>query len=260
MRSLFCLLALLLCSAAFEHDAVFAQSHAESSKVSIAPDAIRINAFYKGTDVKVRADLAYGCDEAVVKIQGDDEEAVLKRKGKVSIFWLNLDEVAFDNAPEIYILNSSNSLDSICSIEERNKLILGYDALRERIGIHCKNALSGSEFSDFMKLKEHNGSYQQSATGQLLADANNKSTFTAVLHIPPVMPAGSYRVNLYCFKNRVLLEESHAVLSVEKVGVPKYLYSLAFGNPAAYGLLAIIIAMTTGIVMGLIFGSRTRRK
>jgi uncharacterized protein (TIGR02186 family) len=227
----------------------------------VIPDKISINAFYKGTEVEIRSELPLDCDAAVVKIQGDDEEITLKRKGKVYIFWLNVDDITISRAPGIYILNSSAPLEKACSVDGQRKLVLGYDALKARIGIQGKNALSGSEFSDFITLKEHSGSYSQSSTAQLVPAADNKGkSLRTVLHIPPVMPSGDYQIQMYYFKDRTLLGESSAPLSVQKVGLPRYLYSLAFEHPAFYGVFACIIAMITGFIMSLIFGSRGRRK
>jgi uncharacterized protein (TIGR02186 family) len=253
---------LLLCLlvSLFKQPLLPAQNPDPSSTMAVSPELISINALYKGTDVSIRADLPGACDGAVVKIQGADHDEVLSRKGKVSIIWMNVDEVTVSNAPGIYILNSSGPLDRICAPEEQNRLMLGYDALQERIVIRGKKGSAGSDFSEFIMLKEHSGSYQRSATGRLIQDAAGKTAFEAVLHVPPVMPSGDYQIQLYCFKNLVLLGQSSASLRVEKVGVPNYLYSLAFDHPAAYGLLAIVIAMATGIVMGTVFGSRNRRK
>lgn len=229
--------------------------------VSIAPEAIQIHAFYKGTDLIVRADLPMECDGAVVKIQGKAENVTLKRKGKVSLFWLNVDDVTVSNAPDIYILDSSDSLENICSPDSRQKLLLGYDALKQQIDIQAGKNLVGSEFSEFIKLKEHYGAYLQTVTAHLQPDADaGHNAFEAVLHIPPVMPSGDYQVHLFYFGNGTLLGESEATLNVEKIGVPKYLYTLAFDHPAFYGLFACIIAMATGIIMSLIFGSRKRKK
>ena len=232
----------------------------DSTNLSITPDTIRINAFYKGTEVAVSADLPVDCNGAVVKIQGTEEQITLKRKGKVYIFWLNVDDVTISNAPGIYIVNSSGPLNDICAAETRQTLLLGYDALKEHIKIRSKNDLLGSEFSDFIKLKEHNSSYQQNTTAQLIPAADNKGySFRASLNIPPVMPSGDYQILLYYFKDLTLAGKSSATLKVGKVGVPNYLYSLAFNHPAYYGVFACIIAMATGIVMSLIFGSRRKR-
>jgi uncharacterized protein (TIGR02186 family) len=231
-----------------------------AAHLSIAPDTIRIHAFYRGTDIAVSADLPFDCDGAVVKIQSDEEEITLKRKGRVYIFWLNVDDVTLSNAPGIYIVSSSAPLGDISKGETRQTLLLGYDALKEHVNINARNDLVGSEFTDFIKLKEHNGSYQLNTEGQLLPAADGKGkSFKAFLHIPPVMPSGDYRILLYYFKNRALAGESGASFIVEKVGLPNYLHSLAFEHPAIYGLFACIIAMATGIIMSLIFGSRRKR-
>jgi hypothetical protein len=237
-----------------------AQTPDGSSQIDVIPDLISIGAFYKGTDVNIRAELPDGCDGVVLKIQGEDEEITLSRKGKVSIFWLNVDEVAVSKAPGIYMINSSGPLDTICALKDQDAWTLGYKALQKRIHMQSRRDLSGSEFSEFIMLKEHGEAYQRLTTAQLIRAAGNSPKLEAVFHIPPVMPSGDYQIQLYCFENLVLMEQFDAQLRIEKIGLPNWLYSLAFAHPAAYGLLAIIIAMATGAVMGLIFGSRSRRK
>lgn len=257
----FTLMILSLLIVAPDFSAAQIYEYGRSARISIKPDNIRINAFYRGTDVEVNADLPIECDGAAVKIQGIDESITLKRKGKVYVFWLNVDDVTVSNAPGIYILNSTAPLENISAMEPRNEFLLGYDALKNHIDIQGKNDLSGTEFPEFLKLKEHSGAYQQNATAQLLTSADNqRNTFKAILHIPPVMPSGDYQVHCYYFKDRILLGETGTTLSVEKVGLPNYLYSLAFDHPAVYGVFACIIAMAVGIIMGLIFGSRNKRK
>ena len=232
----------------------------EFTNLSITPETIQINAFYKGTDVAVSADLPGDCKGAVVKIQGAEEQITLRRKGKVYLFWLNVDDVTVSNAPDVYIVNSTDPLKSICAAETQKKLLLGYDALKVHVSIQSKDDLSGSEFSDFIKLKEHNSSYQQNTTAQLFPAADkNRNSFKAFLHIPPVMPSGEYQILLYYFKDLTLAGKSSTILRVGKVGIPNYLYSLAFDHPAFYGVFACVIAMATGIIMSLIFGSRRKR-
>jgi uncharacterized protein (TIGR02186 family) len=239
---------------------LWAQAQDVLAQINIAPDLIRIHAFYKGENVNIRAELPDGCDGAVLKIQGEDEEITLNRKGRISIFWLNVDEVTVSKAPGIYMVNSSGPLDRISTLKDQIAWTLGYKALQQRIQIQSRNELSGSEFSEFVALKEHNGSYQSATSAQLTQDPANRPTLKAVFKIPPVMPSGNYQIQLFCFKNLVFIGQTSGRLRVEKVGLPNLLYSLAYAHPAAYGLLAIIIAMATGIMMGVIFGSRSRRK
>ena len=245
----------------FALSAVQISRGSEIPKVTLAPEDIQIDTFYKGTDLVVRADLPLECTGAVVKIQGKAEDVTLKRKGRVYLFWLNVDDVTVEQAPDIYILDSSDSLENICSPETRRKLLLGFDALQGRIRIRGEKNPTVSEFSEFVKLKEHYGAYRTTATARLRPDAEARyNAFEAVLHIPPAMPSGDYPVHLYYFKDGILSGESEVMLRVEKKGIPKYLYSFAFDHPAFYGLFACIIAMATGIIMSLVFGSRKRKK
>ena len=260
MRTRFPLFLLLLLLAWIQPDLRAAQTPEAASHFEVTPDLIRINAFYKGTDVHIRAELPVGCDGAVLKIQGEDEAVELNRKGRVSIFWLNVDEVIVSNAPGIYMINSTGPLDKVCTPGDQTKWTLGYRALQDRIHIQSGKELSGTEFPEFVALKEHNGSYQCSFKATLLQAADGNKQLSALLHIPPVMPSGNHQVRLYCFKNFALIGQSSATLRVEKVGVPNFLYSLAYRHPALYGLLAIVIAMVTGIIMGVIFSARPRRK
>jgi uncharacterized protein (TIGR02186 family) len=237
------------------------QENSRIARVSVVPDAIDIHAFYKGTDVEVRANLPVDCDGAVVKIQGDAEKISLNKKGRVSFLWLNVDDVTMLNAPDIYILNASAPLENFSDSNTRQQLLLGYEALKEHIKIQGSKALSGSEFPEFVKLKESSGAYRQATTALLASTPDSKhNSFRALLHIPPVMPSGSYQVHLYYFKNRALEGESSTLLKVEKVGIPRYLHSLAFNHPAFYGVFACVIAIVTGIIMSSIFGSRKRPK
>jgi uncharacterized protein (TIGR02186 family) len=237
-----------------------AQSQDKPPSLDVAPDLIRISTFYRGADVHIRAELPDGCDGAVLKIQGEDEEIQLNRKGRVSIFWLNVDEVTVSGAPGIYMINSSGPLNGICTRKDQNAWTLGYEALERRIRFQSGKALSGSEFPEFISLKENNGSYQRTTEARLTQNGDRQPALEADFYIPPVMPSGSYPIKLYCFKDLVLMAQSSAEIRVEKIGLPNYLYGLAHTHPAYYGLLAIVIAMATGIIMGLVFGSRSRRK
>ena len=79
---------------------------------------------------------------------------------------------------------------------------------------------------------------------------------TAVLPLPSAVPPGEYEVELFCFKAGELIARSSAPLIVERSGLPKLMTDLAFNHAAAYGVLAIVVAMTVGIIMGVIFRSR----
>jgi hypothetical protein len=63
-------------------------------------------------------------------------------------------------------------------------------------------------------------------------------------------------VFLYCFRNGSLIKKTSANFLIEEIGVTLFIKNLAFKSPALYGIFAIIIALTTGILIGIIFNKR----
>jgi uncharacterized protein (TIGR02186 family) len=211
------------------------------------PDHIDAGTLYRGAKVHITATVPSGCD-AVVKIEGQDSEVELNRKGKLAVIWLNVARIVVKNAPQVYILAASKELTDICSQKERENLGLGFDVLRERMTFSSEKTLTGLEFGEFLKLKQHNGTYNAKTQIKLGPANNGRQKLSAILSIAAAVPPGEYTVWLYCFEQGNLTEHATVGLSIKKVGLPLYTSVLAYNHAAAYGIIAIIVAMATGIV------------
>jgi len=227
-------------------------------RLNIAPDHIRAGTFYHGTGIHITSLVPSGC-RAVIKIEGRRSEVVLNRKGKLAVIWLNVGKVTVENAPQIYLLAASDELAGIGSREEREKLGLGYEALEKSITFSSDKGLTGSEFGDFLKLKEHSGMYNIETRIHMGDAKRGKRELSVDLPMPASIPPGEYKVQLFCFEQGNLIERASAPLSIEKVGLPSLTAMLAYDHAAAYGVIAIVVAMMTGITMGIIFHSRARQ-
>jgi hypothetical protein len=75
------------------------------------------------------------------------------------------------------------------------------------------------------------------------------------LPIPSHMPPGKYDIHLYCFKEGKVLKEETTFLEIKRIGLPQLMINLANNHPAVYGLVAILVAMAVGLLMGVIFSS-----
>jgi uncharacterized protein (TIGR02186 family) len=223
--------------------------------MKITPDNVRIGLFYNGVDIRVDAGVPRS-DGVIIKIEGDERDVVLNKKGKLGFIWLNVAQVTVKNAPQVYILGASDEPADICSPADRQRLGLGLDALRGRIAFESRAPLTGSEFDEFLKLKRHTGAYDVSASIDLRPAGEGRQELSAALPIPAAVPPGEYEVSLYCFRDRNLTAEAAARLSIEEVGTPLLMTELARRYSAAYGALAIVIGMAAGILIGLVFGSR----
>jgi hypothetical protein len=70
------------------------------------------------------------------------------------------------------------------------------------------------------------------------------------------VPIGRYTTQVLLFRDGKLLSQSQSSLQVEKVGVERVVYMLAFHYPLAYGLLAVLMAVSAGLLAWTVFRRR----
>jgi uncharacterized protein (TIGR02186 family) len=223
--------------------------------IEVTPDYIDIGAFFNGAQIFVSAEIPE-CDGVVIELEGKIQDIVLNKKGKRAFLWLNVAQITVKNAPSVYIINSSDRLNKICSEKELEKESIGYSALKHHITFQSDRPLSGWEFDEFIKLKENNGSYKINRRANISPFSLGRQKVESTLTIPSFIHAGKYELFLYCFKNGNLISKATSTFLIEEVGLTKITKSLAFGNPAIYGLSAIIIALAAGILIGLLFSKK----
>jgi uncharacterized protein (TIGR02186 family) len=242
-----------LCSFVFlNYDNYPSQPDGVITNASVSPNNIEVNTFFDGTQIVVKAVIAR-CDNVIIKLEGIDEDMVLNRKAQKVIIWLNVAQVTVKNAPRIYILSCSDKLGNICSNNEQENELLGYNSLKKKIIFESTERLTGIEFEEFIKLKENSGSYKILNNIVMKKDQDGNNILDTTLDIPSTIPSGKYQVIIYSFKDRFLIDKSILDFSVKKVGLPNLITNLSKGSPAFYGILAILLAMSAGIVIGLIF-------
>jgi len=255
-KVLFCLL--IVCLIIFGYGELPAQQNEDSiTDFTITPNYIDIGAFFKGSQISVSAEVPE-CDGVVVELEGKDQEMVLNKKGKRAFLWLNVAQISVKKAPSVYIIASSDKLNNICSEKELEEELLGYISLRRKIIFESDKPLTGHEFDEFLKLKEHKGSYNINNTVNFDPNMSGRQKVTANLDIPSFISAGNYEIFLYCFKNGNLSQKASSSFLVEEVGLTVLIKNLAFGKPAIYGVFAIIIALGAGFIIGIIFSKRNR--
>lgn len=222
----------------------------------ISPAHIRIGTFYRGTTARAAAEVP-PCEGTVMKLVGEDENVVLNRKARVGIVWLNVAKVTVKDAPRVYLLAASGDLAGICPKQERERLELDYDSLRRRVSFESDGPLMGGEFADFVALKEHSGTYDTGGRIVMQPGQEGGQRLSAELAIPSAMPPGRYMLRLYCFEAGSLAYEDSSQITIEKVGLPRLMTNLAYNHAAIYGIVAIVVAMGMGVVMGLLFNARS---
>ena len=238
------------------HNLFSQENQAIIRNFDIVPNHIEIGSFFEGKQVSISADIPE-CDGVVIELEGKIKDLVLNKKGEKKFIWLNVAQITVKNAPSVYFLASSDKLENICAGEELEKELLGYSSLKHKI-IFKSDSLSTGDmvFDEFIKLKEHNGSYNINNKINFDSKFKGRQKVSTILNIPPFIPAGNYEILLYCFRSGNLFKKTSANFLIKEVGLTAFIKNLAFGNPALYGIFAILIALAAGIIIGIIFNKR----
>ena len=77
--------------------------------------------------------------------------------------------------------------------------------------------------------------------------------YEAVMQIPPTASVGMDMVDIYVVKGGEVLEHQRKVLTIENAGIGGWLTEMAEERGLLYGLMAVIVALSAGLAVGVMF-------
>jgi uncharacterized protein (TIGR02186 family) len=226
----------------------------EAGSISTTPANILMGAQYDGIRLKVNGTVPAGSD-VIVRITGSAGDLHLREKGKIfGLLWMNVGKVTLKNVPKICLIDSSRPLDELGNVAAPFRLA----GLRDAIEIE-KDARS-EEIDiphELLLLKKHEGLYNESSQGVKIGPVKGpSSTFSADLAIPSAIAPGKYQVEAIAIKNGAVTGKYTTTIEAKLVGFPQWLSKLAFEKSLLYGVLATLIAIFSGLAIGLVFQSK----
>ena len=77
--------------------------------------------------------------------------------------------------------------------------------------------------------------------------------FSVKLHFPANVVPGTYGVQVFLLRDGLVVSKRNYSLVVQKIGIGAQVFAFAHKHPAAYGALAIAIALLAGWFAGFVF-------
>ena len=191
-----------------------------------------------------------GTGDVVVTVRGPAREETVRRKVRVAGLWMNGAEVAFQNVPVFYAVFASKPLDAIVTDELADAHQIG----AENLSLRTDSTRSAEEIDDFraalIRAKERKGLYVHGA-GRLAF--LGPRLFRANLVFPGNVPTGSYTVEVLLIRGGNIVSAQTTPLYISQAGVSADVYEFAHRQALFYGLLAIVVALGTGWIAGVVF-------
>jgi hypothetical protein len=138
--------------------------------------------------------------------------------------------------------------------QKAGSLGLGLEQLKSKIKIQSDTLAPQELFTMFLDLKKSEGLYVELENAvDYAAVENGRKRFTAVYHFPRATAAGEYSIKATMIANGAKELEQSCGFIVDEVGFTRLVDDLATNRRLAYGIFAVVIALFTGGVMGVLF-------
>ena len=224
----------------------------ETMPMSIEPPRADIGVFYDGVQLKVTSTVDAATDVAVL-VSGPASELQLRRQSRVwGVFWAPGGAVTFERVPTVYLLRTSTSLEHLAPPPVLRALGLGYESLATTVTGDAEENL----LPELIRLKESEGLFHYSAGAMDVEPLGlGRRSVAAEIAIPPKAGAAVYRVQLFGFRGGTLVKREEASFTLGRGRFNAFAESLAGNHGLLYGMLAVVVAMGAGLLVGFVFGS-----
>ncbi len=230
----------------------------EKVLTAASKNLIEIGLSYRGDQIHFFGVNPVPGSDVVIRLTAEkDEEVKLSVKGKVGPFWMTVKQYEVSGAPFVYKIHTRKPLDQIISPDTARELELGYGAIHHKMQMHLVRGTAAPEdpelvFKGLVKIKEEANLYNIVQDPQRLEVAEGK-LFKHYFRFPPAATEGRYLVESFCFEKGQLVGYGQDIIEIKKVGLENWLTHTSQNQPVFFGIMAVVIAMGAGLLVGVIF-------
>jgi uncharacterized protein (TIGR02186 family) len=231
-----------------------ASAQSESVAIDTSAKEIAIEPDFSGAEIAIfgavdnskQATRTSGYYDIIIVFRGPAETVVTRRKERVGGIWINGESRTFAKVPSFYGVLSNRSITEIANSET----LRGFDIEFDPAPLNDETMPTDEFESALLRLKERQGMYVKAPLSVVFL---SRSLFRAALKLPAQVLEGTYTAQIYLFHEGKLLSWDTSFLEVRKVGIERYLYTLASAQPWLYGLISVVIAVISGLLGWALF-------
>lgn len=246
IRALLCSLALALPVAAQEAE----NPTGETIVAGLSQNLIAITTSFTGSEIliygAVRREKPIPTDgplEVIATVQGPSSPLTVRRKERRFGIWMNVDSVSINRAPSFYAIASTVPLDQALSETENLRYQVSIPSVIQTIGI-ASDAADAPVFLDaLIRLQTKSKDYVLDESSVKLLES---TLFRADVALPANLTVGEYKVRLFITRGGAVVDMHEEIITVNKDGLERWIYTLAHEHSLLYGLLALALAVAAG--------------
>ena len=225
-----------------------AQFPPERVVAGLSQDEVAITAGFTGSEIlvfgAVQRDSPVPDDtplQVIVTVAGPDRPVTVRRKDRRFGIWVNSEFAEIDTAPTFYAVATTAPLGEVLTeVEDLRHDITIPRAIRA-VGTGVDSPESFTEA--LIRIRRSEGLYQMLEDSVTLRE---ETLFDTAIRLPANLVEGTYDVRIYLTRAGVVISEYTTAINVQKVGLERFIYTLAHDRPLVYGLASLAVAIAAG--------------
>jgi uncharacterized protein (TIGR02186 family) len=223
----------------------------EELQAELSTREISIQSNFTGIEILIYGSIDFsqtnapdaGTYDVVTVVRAPSHPLVARRKERVAGIWINGPGEVYPAVPGFYAALSTRPFRAVTSDETLKQLGIGIANLD--FGRPASDNPQEAQFrSAVIRLKQRQKLFLGDDGGVSFV---GRSLFRATVALPVNVPVGRYTADVYLFRDGELISKNLSTLEVNKAGFERMIYVLAFAHPVVYGLLAVLVAVLTGL-------------
>jgi uncharacterized protein (TIGR02186 family) len=224
-------------------------AHAAAVLADLSSHIIAIGGGFTGDSV-VLFGSTDGPGDIIAVVRGPERDMTVWRKGKFAGIWINAESLTFDNVPAFYAVVASRPVEQLIQPATAALYKIGVAQLKYETVLPALPERA-RVFADAL-IRE------QQQAGLFVADTGKvtflgERLFRATLSFPQNVPTGTYLVQVFLVRDGDVVSGQTTPLVVSKVGLDAAISEFAIQESAAYGAIAIAVALTAGWLASMAF-------
>jgi len=227
-------------------------SFANEAYFDLSDSEIEIQTNFKGKEVIIFGLSEPGFD-TIINIKGPKKNTKVRKKERIFIFWFNIKKIVYKDLPSIFFIASSSPINDILNQETIIKQALNFDLSLTNIITQRNFNFNDSDKPKYwndnlLKIKKEANFYKEYEI-KIIDD----KLFQTKIFFPSNTVPGTYDVNIYQVKNKIIKSKKNKKIIIKKTGIGNRIFKLAHKQPATYGIVCIIFAIFAGLMAATAF-------
>ncbi|MGV6839520.1 MAG: TIGR02186 family protein [Planktomarina sp.] len=237
---------------------------AQEVVVGLSDEEVGIDTFFNGSElfvygaIRPSVEILLGFDdpfEVVITIASPREPVIVRRKERRYGIWMNVDTVEVDAAPQFYAVATTKPFDELVTATDDLRYSISAAHMIRSVGAPM-NIENAANFPAALQRINTEKGYYEVLDGAVDLKAN--TLFSTALKLPANITDGAYDLRVFILREGAVAATFETQIDVQKVGLERWLHSLAYNQPMIYGIMSVLIAIFAGWGASVAFGRLLR--